>query len=126
MLEVSSDKLQRSSGIRHSHRSPDTREWGMAMKGELNYVESPWAGTLWALGGTSVMVKQTLISLVVPNSLVSRRRAFCEKSRLAPGRNRGERSLHSGCALVFCRASVPPGVSSGDEAVARDVSCLRG
>ena len=43
-----------------------TRDWGRAMRGELDYVESPWQGTLWALGGTSVLVKQTLISLVMP------------------------------------------------------------
>ncbi len=49
---------------------PSAQEWGMAMRGELSQVESPWDGTLWALGGTTVLVKETLVSLVVPNSLV--------------------------------------------------------
>jgi hypothetical protein len=50
---------------------PSAQEWGRAMRGELSQVENPWAGTLWALGGTSVMVKETLVSLVVPNSAVT-------------------------------------------------------
>ena len=44
-----------------------TREWGHALRGELNYVEGSWAGTMWALGGASVMVKQAIVSLVVPS-----------------------------------------------------------
>ena len=43
-----------------------TREWGRAMRGELDYVEGSWATGMWALGGTTVLVKQALISLVVP------------------------------------------------------------
>ena len=45
---------------------PDLRDWGRAMKGELDYVEGPWAGTMWALGSSSVLAKQTLASLIIP------------------------------------------------------------
>jgi hypothetical protein len=45
---------------------PDTRDWGRAMRGELDYVEGQWAAAMWALGGVSVLAKQTLISLIVP------------------------------------------------------------
>lgn len=45
---------------------PHTRDWGAAMRGELNYVEGSWAGTMWALGGASVMLKQAVVSLMVP------------------------------------------------------------
>jgi len=45
---------------------PDVRDWGQAMRGELNYVEGSWAAAMWALGGASVMLKQALVSLVVP------------------------------------------------------------
>lgn len=45
---------------------PDTREWGRAMMGELNYVEGPWAAAMWALGGASVLAKHALASLIIP------------------------------------------------------------
>jgi len=45
---------------------PDTREWGQAMRGELSYVQGPWAAVMWALGGASVMVRHALISLFIP------------------------------------------------------------
>jgi len=45
---------------------PHAREWGLAMRGELSYVEGPWEAVLWALGGASVMAKQALISLLFP------------------------------------------------------------
>jgi tetratricopeptide (TPR) repeat protein len=45
---------------------PDSRDWGRAMMGELPYVEGSWAGTLWALGGSSVLAKQALASLIIP------------------------------------------------------------
>jgi len=45
---------------------PDAREWGQAMRGELNYVEGRWAAVMWALGGASVMAKHALISLLLP------------------------------------------------------------
>ncbi len=45
---------------------PDSRDWGRAMMGELPYVEGSWAGTLWALGGSSVLAKQALASLLIP------------------------------------------------------------
>lgn len=46
---------------------PHTREWGRAMMGELNYVEGSWAGTMWALGSSSVLAKQALVSLIIPS-----------------------------------------------------------
>ncbi len=45
---------------------PDSRDWGRAMMGELPYVEGSWAGTLWALGGSSVLAKQALASFIIP------------------------------------------------------------
>jgi len=45
---------------------PDTRDWGQAMRGELDYVEGPWAVAMWALGGSSVLAKQALVSLIIP------------------------------------------------------------
>ncbi len=45
---------------------PDTRDWGRAMVGELHHVESAWAAVRWALGGTSVLVKHALASLLIP------------------------------------------------------------
>ena len=45
---------------------PDTRDWGQAMRGELNHVEGPWAAVMWALGGASVLAKRALASLFMP------------------------------------------------------------
>jgi hypothetical protein len=45
---------------------PDARDWGRAMRGELNHVEGPWAAVMWALGGASVLTKHTLASLLIP------------------------------------------------------------
>ena len=45
---------------------PDTRDWGHAMRGELNHVEGSWAGAMWALGGSSVLAKHALASLLIP------------------------------------------------------------
>lgn len=45
---------------------PDTRNWGEAMRGELNHVEGSWAAAMWALGGSSVLAKQAIASLVIP------------------------------------------------------------
>lgn len=45
---------------------PDARDWGRAMRGELNYVEGSWAAAMWALGGSSVLVKQAVASLIIP------------------------------------------------------------
>ena len=44
---------------------PDTREWGRAMRGELNHVEGPWAAVMWALGGASVLAKRAVASLFI-------------------------------------------------------------
>jgi hypothetical protein len=45
---------------------PDTRDWGRAMMGELNYVKGSWAAAMWALGGASVLARQALASLLIP------------------------------------------------------------
>jgi len=45
---------------------PEAREWGHAMRGELTYVQGPWATLMWGLGGASVMAKHALISLLMP------------------------------------------------------------
>jgi hypothetical protein len=45
---------------------PDTRDWGRAMRGEINHVEGPWAAIMWAIGGASVLAKQALASLFIP------------------------------------------------------------
>jgi len=45
---------------------PEAREWGEAMRGEMNHVEGSWAATSWALGGARVMAKQALVSLLIP------------------------------------------------------------
>ncbi len=45
-----------------------SRDWGRAMRGELNYVEGEWAGTMWALGSSSVLAKQAIVSLIIPSS----------------------------------------------------------
>ena len=45
---------------------PDTRDWGRAMRGELNHVEGPWATIMWAIGGASVLAKDPLASLLIP------------------------------------------------------------
>ncbi|MGD1155558.1 MAG: hypothetical protein ABSA41_06985 [Terriglobia bacterium] len=45
---------------------PDTRDWGRAMRGEINHVEGPWAAIMWAIGGASVLAKHALASLFIP------------------------------------------------------------
>jgi hypothetical protein len=45
---------------------PDTRNWGQAMRGELDYVEGSWAAAMWAVGGAAVLVKHALASLLIP------------------------------------------------------------
>jgi hypothetical protein len=45
---------------------PDTRDWGQAMRGELNHVEGAWAAVMWALGGASVLAQRALASLLIP------------------------------------------------------------
>jgi hypothetical protein len=45
---------------------PDTRDWGRAMRSELNCVDGAWAALMWALGSTSVLAKHTLASLIIP------------------------------------------------------------
>lgn len=77
----------------------------MAMKGELSQVESSWAGTMWALGGTSVMVKQTLISLVVPNSLVPDGGLFAKSPALRRAATAGSAACILAALLFF---AAPP------------------
>lgn len=43
----------------------DSRDWGQAMRGELDHVEGTWAAVMWALGGASVLAKYTLASLLI-------------------------------------------------------------
>ena len=45
---------------------PDVRDWGQAMLSELRHVESAWAAAAWALGGTGVLAKHALASLLIP------------------------------------------------------------
>jgi len=45
---------------------PDTRDWGRAMRGELDYVEGSWAALMWALGGAGVLAKHALAALFIP------------------------------------------------------------
>jgi hypothetical protein len=75
---------------------PKAREWGLAMRGELDQVESPWAGTMWALGGTSVMVKQSLISLVTPSGIVADGGLFAK----SPTLRRAATALSGACVLA--------------------------
>jgi hypothetical protein len=44
----------------------DSRDWGQAMRGELNHVEDTGAAVMWALGGAGVLAKYTLASLLIP------------------------------------------------------------
>ncbi len=53
------------SAIRIAPR--ETVDWGQAMLGELNHVESHWAAVAWALGGTGLLVKHALASLIIPS-----------------------------------------------------------
>lgn len=46
---------------------PDTRDWGQAMRTELNQVEGHWAALWWALGGTGVLAKQALAYIFIPS-----------------------------------------------------------
>lgn len=46
---------------------PDTREWGEAMRGELDYVEGHWAGLMWAMGGATVLAKSALAAFLIPS-----------------------------------------------------------
>lgn len=46
---------------------PYMRDWGQGMMNELNYVEGPWAGTMWALGSSRVLARHALLALFLPN-----------------------------------------------------------
>jgi hypothetical protein len=43
---------------------PEAREWGQAMRSELDYVEGGWATLRWSLGGARVLAKHALVSLL--------------------------------------------------------------
>jgi hypothetical protein len=45
----------------------EARIWGNAMLGELQHIEGKWAAVAWALGGTGVLAKQSLIALLLPS-----------------------------------------------------------
>ena len=45
---------------------PDARDWGRAMRTELDYVESPWTALRWALGGAGVLAKRALAEAFIP------------------------------------------------------------
>ena len=45
---------------------PDVREWGQAIRGELDYVDGAWASLEWAFGGATVLAKQALIAILMP------------------------------------------------------------
>lgn len=44
----------------------DTRDWGQAMRGELDHVEGRFAPLRWSLGGASVLVKHTIAAILMP------------------------------------------------------------
>ena len=87
---------------------PDVREWGQAMRGELDYVEGSWASLGWAAGGVTVLAKETLISMLIPDLRRSAplgpglfaRRVSLRKVALIAG------ALYAVCALIFFTA--PP------------------
>jgi hypothetical protein len=45
----------------------DSREWGQAMRSELDYVEEPWGALRWAFGGASVLARRALASFFFPS-----------------------------------------------------------
>ena len=45
----------------------ETAEWGHAMLNEMNHVKGNWSALLWSLGGTGVLAKQALLSLILPS-----------------------------------------------------------
>ncbi len=73
----------------------DSREWGQAMLSELAHIKNPWAAFAWALGGSAVLVKRSLICLLT----------FGRSGR-APdfgcGNNAQEDSMRKAALLVTC------------------------
>jgi hypothetical protein len=47
---------------------PSAAEWGRAMLAELHYVEGDWSALAWAIGGTGVIAKQSVLALIFPGS----------------------------------------------------------
>jgi hypothetical protein len=45
----------------------ETAEWGHAMLSEIDQVEGTWSALLWSLGGTGVLAKHALLSLIFPS-----------------------------------------------------------
>ncbi len=76
---------------------PDTRDWGQAMRGELNHVEGSWAAAMWALGGSSVLAKAAVVSLVIPGRrLVPDGGIFAKSATL----RKAALALGGGCVLA--------------------------
>jgi hypothetical protein len=89
--------------------SDDTRDWGRAMMGELQHVEGSWAATRWALGGSRVLAKHALVSLIVPGQrgrrLVPDGGLLTESSFLRKGVVLTGGVCLLGALLMFCAAS---------------------
>lgn len=85
---------------------PDTRDWGHAMRGELSHIESPWAAAMWALGGSSVLAKEAVVSLVIPGRrLVPDGGIFAKSATL----RKAALALGGGCVLsAFLFFAAPP------------------
>ncbi len=76
---------------------PDTRDWGQAMRGELSHVEGSWAAAMWALGGSSVLAKEAVVSLVIPGRrLVPDGGIFAKSATL----RKAALALGGGCVLA--------------------------
>jgi uncharacterized RDD family membrane protein YckC len=61
---------------------PHAREWGEAMRGELDFVQGSWATLAWATGGTRVLMNQTLLNFLTGRS--------GEAASVPPGRFQAE------------------------------------
>jgi hypothetical protein len=46
----------------------DTLDWGRGMLSELNHVQGNWAALIWAVGGSGVLAKHALLSVILPGS----------------------------------------------------------
>ncbi len=68
------------SAIRIAPR--ETRDWGQAMRVELQYVEGSFASLMWSLGAAAVLVKQALVDFFMPGP-----------KQVPPGRGLFERSI---------------------------------
>ena len=46
----------------------DTLDWGRGMLNELNHVQGNWAALIWAVGGSGVLAKHAMLSIIFPGS----------------------------------------------------------